>query len=232
MEFVLHIETATSLCGVALFRNGKLFTERLDTEGMNHAEKLHVFMKDVLKAADIRPHDLTAISVSEGPGSYTGLRIGVSAAKGMAFALNKPLVLCSTLAIMANGVKQQLNGESDPFLLSPMLDARRMEVYTAIYNQNLEVINPPSAVVVDDNWKQALPSGSPVYFFGNGMPKSKDVLQLSDARFIENILPLPMYAMDLISEKIRLRLFSDVAYAEPAYLKPYFFATPKRQKSL
>lgn len=232
MEFVLHIETATSLCGVALFSNGKLFTERLEMNGMNHAEKLHVFMEDVMKAAGIKPQDLTAISVSEGPGSYTGLRIGVSAAKGLAFALNKPLILCSTLAIMANGVKQQLNGEPGAYILCPMLDARRMEVYTAAYNKNLEIINPPSAVIVDDNWKQTIPSGSPVYFFGDGMPKSKDVLQLSDAHFVENVLPLPAYALDLISEKIRLKLFSDVAYAEPAYLKPYFFATPKKQKSL
>lgn len=225
---VLHIETATSLCGVALFKDGKLHTERLNNSGMNHAEKLHVFIDEVLSESNISPEQLLAISVSEGPGSYTGLRIGVSAAKGMAYALNKPLILCSTLAIMANGVKQQHLPADEPALLCPMLDARRMEVYTAIYHQNIEIEASPSAIVVNEEWIGTLPKELPLYFFGDGMPKCKDLLNFPEARFIEGILPLPSFALDIITEKMRRHDFSNVAYAEPAYLKPYFFATSKK----
>lgn len=224
MAWILHIETATSLCGVALSKNGECIASISNQEGLNHAEKLHVFIEDILNEHQIKPSDLSAISVSEGPGSYTGLRIGVSAAKGLAYALNIPLVTLSTLQILTAvaKVKYDIKGTA---MFCPMLDARRMEIYTALFNTKLELLKEPRAEIVDENWVKLFSQESTIYFFGDGMNKCKALLSsLSNAQFCEDIFPLPQYACNLSYNKYLNKEFADVAYSEPAYLKPYFFA--------
>lgn len=224
MTWLLHIETATALCGVALGKDGKLVSQRVHTEGLNHAENLHVFIQDCLKEADIAPSDLSAISVSNGPGSYTGLRIGVSAAKGLAYTLQIPLITLPTLAILCENatVKYDLKTNS---LLCPMFDARRMEIYTALYTDNTALIKPAEAVIVDETWVRTFDTEQVTYFFGDGMPKCKELLScLPNAIFLEAVIPLPEQALRLAFSRHQSKTFADVAYAEPDYLKPYFFA--------
>ncbi len=227
MTWLLHIETATSLCGVALSKNGECIATKSNQEGLNHAEKLHVFIEDILNEQQLKPSDLSAISVSAGPGSYTGLRIGVSAAKGLAYALNIPLITLSTLQILSAVVKDKYDLKEKSYLC-PMLDARRMEIYTALFDEKLELLKEPSAEIVDENWGNSFSNEKPIYFFGDGMEKCKTLLSnLSNALFCEDIFPLPQYACELSYIKYVNKLFADVAYSEPAYLKPYFFAKHK-----
>ena len=224
MTWILHIETATSLCGVSLSKDGECMASRTNQEGLNHAEKLHVFIEEVLSEHQLAPSDLSAISVSEGPGSYTGLRIGVSAAKGLAYALNIPLITLSTLQILAAVVKVKYDLK-ETTMLCPMLDARRMEIYTALFSAKLELLKEPSAEIVDENWVKLFPEESVIYFFGDGMNKCKALLSsLPNALFGEDIFPLPQQACGLSYSKYLTKEFADVAYSEPAYLKPYFFA--------
>jgi tRNA threonylcarbamoyladenosine biosynthesis protein TsaB len=224
MTWILHIETATSLCGVALSKNGECIATKSNQEGLNHAEKLHVFIEDILKEQQLKPSDLSAISVSAGPGSYTGLRIGLSAAKGLTYALNIPLLTLSTLQILAAVVKVKYDFNEN-VILCPMLDARRMEIYTALFNEKLELLKEPSAEIVDENWVKLFPKESPIYFFGDGMNKCNTLLSsLPNALFCEDIFPLPQFACKLGYNKYLSKKFADVAYSEPEYLKPYFFA--------
>ncbi|WP_242521405.1 tRNA (adenosine(37)-N6)-threonylcarbamoyltransferase complex dimerization subunit type 1 TsaB [Tamlana sp. s12] len=220
--YILNIETATTNCSVALSKNGKtIVLEEDNDKNYSHAERLHVYIDTVLKEGNITAEDLSAISVSKGPGSYTGLRIGVSAAKGLAYALNKPLIAVLTLEALA----QQVKAESG--VIVAMLDARRMEVYSAVYDMDYHVVRETQAQILDEssfieNLEQGL-----VYFVGSGVEKTKTIIQHPNARFIEGKLPSANYMGEIANMKYKKSDTEDVAYFEPYYLKDFVALKPK-----
>lgn len=225
MSIILNIETATTVCSVSVAKNGEIITLKEVNNGYTHAENLHVFINDILKEANVTPTQLNAIAVSKGPGSYTGLRIGVSAAKGFAYALNIPLIGIDTLATMT---QQALDKSKAKGFFYPMLDARRMEVYTACYNESLEIISPVEAFIVDENSVKQLVKQGPIYFFGDGMPKCKELLNtVQGSNFIDDIYPSAKEMAKLSYNKFTKNVFEDVAYFEPFYLKEFLITSKK-----
>lgn len=225
MCLILNIETATTVCSVSVSDKQNVITCEEVNGGYTHAEDLHVFIKEMLAQAGVQISSLSAVAVSRGPGSYTGLRIGVSAAKGIAYALGIPLISVDTLAVMARAA---LNVNKCDAYYVPMLDARRMEVYCAMFNGQLETVVPVSAHIVAENSLHVFEKEKPVIFFGDGMPKCRNILAgLKDARFIENIVPssevMPFFSYQSFLEK----KFEDVAYFEPYYLKEFLITTKK-----
>jgi len=223
LSFILNIETATKNCSVSIAKNGEtIVCKEIAEEGYSHAEKLHVFIEEVIAEAKITVQDLTAIAVSQGPGSYTGLRIGVSAAKGLCFALNIPLIAVDTLQTLASQAKVS-EGK-----IIPMLDARRMEVYSAVFNTALETERPIQAEVIDENSFAAYTEA--VYFVGDCADKCKAVLTKENFVFLEEIKYPSAAAMSKISyDKYQKSDTVDVAYFEPYYLKDFMMTTPKKQ---
>mgnify|MGYP006204266931 CR=1 FL=1 len=217
MALILCIETATTNCSVALAQNGEVLALKEDyNDQYSHAERLHNFIKEILEENKFTPDDLDAIAVSKGPGSYTGLRIGVSAAKGLCFSLDLPLIAVPTLTSLANQVEQ---GEGD-YIFS-LLDARRMEVYTAGFNANREQILETQAKILDaSSFKEFLEKGR-VVFIGDGVAKFKEVCNHQNARFIEGKLPSAKEMAVLAQVKFLGKDFEDVAYFEPYYLKDF-----------
>jgi tRNA threonylcarbamoyladenosine biosynthesis protein TsaB len=216
MAIVLNIETATTNCSVSLSKDGETLVLKEDNSAeYSHAETLHVFIDDVFRSSHIKPLDINAVAVSKGPGSYTGLRIGVSSAKGLCYALNKPLIAIDTLESLAHQLKIE-NG-----FIVPMLDARRMEVYSAIYNSNLELYREIKAEILTENSYSEILKTSKVYFIGNGVEKTKSLIQHPNAVFIEGKLP-SANDMDVLAEfKYKISDTEDVAYFEPYYLKDF-----------
>ncbi|MCB0446219.1 MAG: tRNA (adenosine(37)-N6)-threonylcarbamoyltransferase complex dimerization subunit type 1 TsaB, partial [Gelidibacter sp.] len=184
MSFILNIETATTNCSVSLSKEGETLVFKEDNNiNYSHAESLHVFINEVLESAKIKPSQLDAIAVSKGPGSYTGLRIGVSAAKGLCFALDKPLISVATLESLAHQIK------IDEGVIVSMLDARRLEVYSAIFDANHQYIRETQAQILDaHSFKEYLEKGN-VYFIGDGVEKTKTLIQHPNAIFINDKLP-------------------------------------------
>jgi len=224
LAYILNIETSTTVCSVSLSKNGELLSLKEINNGYTHAENLHAFIEEAVKEASIQLKDLNAIAISKGPGSYTGLRIGVSAAKGLAYSLNIPLIGIDTLELMTNSA---LTKESN-VVYCPMIDARRMEVYTAVYDKDLKQLKPTEALIVDENSISQFRSYNRVYFFGDGMEKCKTVLStLSNAAFIDNILPGAKAMCDLAFKKYKAKAFEDVAYFEPFYLKDFMILSKK-----
>ncbi len=225
MALILHIETATKNCSVALAKDGILINSIEEySEEYSHAERLHIFIEKLFEESDYNLQDLNAVSVSKGPGSYTGLRIGVSSAKGLCFGLKIPLISIDTLSILATTQKN-----SDYDYLIPMLDARRMEVYTAILNKRLEFKKEIHALVLEeDSFKDYL--GKKLLFFGNGSDKCKELFKNKKFKFIDNIHPSAKNMIILSFEKFKNKDFEDVAYFEPFYLKD--FVALKSKKSL
>ncbi|PWB26530.1 tRNA (adenosine(37)-N6)-threonylcarbamoyltransferase complex dimerization subunit type 1 TsaB [Flavobacterium sp. HTF] len=223
MSFILNIETATKNCSVAIAKNGEtILCKEIAEEGYSHAEKLHVFIEEAIAEAKISVQDLSAIAVSQGPGSYTGLRIGVSAAKGLCFALNLPLIAIDTLQTLASQAKV-----SDGKII-PMLDARRMEVYSEIFNHKLETERPILAEVIDENSFQDI--NETVYFVGDCAEKCKSVLTKENFIFLEEIKYPSAAAMSAISfDKYQKSDTVDVAYFEPYYLKDFMMTTPSKK---
>jgi tRNA threonylcarbamoyladenosine biosynthesis protein TsaB len=218
LPLILNIETSTTLCSVSLAKAGKVLTSKEVNEGYTHAENLHVFIEEVLTKAKIRAKDLNAIGVGSGPGSYTGLRIGVSAAKGLAYVLQVPLIAINTLQIMTAMAFRENRSDS---LFCPMLDARRMEVYVAIFDKDFNTIKETSAQILPEALS-FFDTGKPICFFGDGMPKCKEILkQVPQASFIENIVPSASALAELSYQKHKLGQFEDVAYFEPFYLKNF-----------
>ena len=216
MAIILNIETATTNCSVSLSKDGEILVLKEDnSSGYSHAETLHVFIDDVFKEAKIQPSAIDAIAVSKGPGSYTGLRIGVSTAKGLCFALNKPLIATDTLEALANQIIF-----NDGFIV-PMLDARRMEVYSAIYNSNLELAREIKAEILNEESFKELLEKSKVYFIGNGVEKTKTLIQHPNAVFVEGKLPSAKEMAKLSELKYKKSDTEDVAYFEPYYLKDF-----------
>ena len=216
MALVLNIETATTNCSVSLSKDGETLVLKEDNSlGFSHAETLHLFIDDLFKISKLKPSEIDAVAVSKGPGSYTGLRIGVSSAKGLCFALDKPLISISTLESLAHQVKQ-----NDGFII-PMLDARRMEVYSAIYNSNLELHREIKAEILTEESYAELLETNKIYFIGNGVEKTKNLIQHPNAIFIEGKLP-SANEMSLLAEiKYKISDTEDVAYFEPYYLKDF-----------
>jgi tRNA threonylcarbamoyladenosine biosynthesis protein TsaB len=223
LSFILNIETATKNCSVAISKNGEtILCKEIAEEGYSHAEKLHVFIEEAIAEAKISVQDLVAVAVSQGPGSYTGLRIGVSAAKGLCFALNLPLIAVDTLQTLASQAKV-----SDGKII-PMLDARRMEVYSEIFNAKLETERPILAEVIDENSFQDI--NETVYFVGDCAEKCKTVLTKENFIFLEDIKYPSAAAMSKISfDKYQKSDTVDVAYFEPYYLKDFMMTTPSKK---
>jgi tRNA threonylcarbamoyladenosine biosynthesis protein TsaB len=223
VSYILNIETATKNCSVALAKEGKtLICKEIAEEGYSHAERLHVFIEEVIAEAGIIFGDLVAVAVSQGPGSYTGLRIGVSAAKGLCFALNIPLIAVDTLQTLASQVRI-----SDGFIV-PMIDARRMEVYSAIFDSNFEKKRVVQAEIIEEdsfsNFEETL------YFVGDCSEKVKTVLIKDNFVFLETILYPSANEMSILSfDKYQKSDTVDVAYFEPYYLKDFMVTTPKKK---
>jgi tRNA threonylcarbamoyladenosine biosynthesis protein TsaB len=219
LSLILNIETSTTLCSVSLAEAGKLIASKEVNEGFTHAENLHVFVDEVLKKSGKSVKDLKAVAVGCGPGSYTGLRIGVSAAKGFAYALNIPLISVNTLQTMAG---MAVTKNKSDVLFCPMLDARRMEVYTAIFDKELNFIKETSAQIISEDALSFFTTGKPICFFGDGMPKCKEVLKkIPDSSFMENVIPSAEALAQLSFGKFLKGQFEDVAYFEPFYLKDF-----------
>ena len=217
---ILHIETSTNVCSVALSEDGKLLFSKSNAEGMNHAALLSVFIAEVFETFNLSEKKLDAVAVSSGPGSYTGLRIGVSTAKGLCFGLDIPLIAVSTLEIMTVQAKKTLH-ELENSLFCPMIDARRMEVYSAFYDVKGEMKREISAdIITPDSYAEIL-NNQPVYFFGNGADKCKSSLIHSNALFIDNIFPLAENMIQLAEKAFIEKRFVDTAYFEPFYLKEF-----------
>ncbi|MHB8260320.1 MAG: tRNA (adenosine(37)-N6)-threonylcarbamoyltransferase complex dimerization subunit type 1 TsaB [Bacteroidia bacterium] len=236
---ILCLETSSTVCSVCVTANDKVLTYKETNNGYSHSESLHVFIQDVLKEANLTVKQISAVAVSKGPGSYTGLRIGVSSAKGLCYALQIPLISIDTLQSMAYAVASKkaplscgeglgVRSKQEDMLYCPMLDARRMEVYCAVYNRDLETIIPVNALVLDEKSVEVFTLNKPICFFGDGMPKAKDLLQSKGhSLFIEAIFPSSLSMAALAFKKFGLQQFEDVAYFEPFYLKE-FFTTAKK----
>jgi tRNA threonylcarbamoyladenosine biosynthesis protein TsaB len=227
VALILLLESSASVCSVALSRDGQVISIRENSEGNKHAELLSVFCEEVMQHAHVRPADLDAVCVSGGPGSYTGLRIGASTAKGYCYALNIPLIAVPTLEALAFGIKEDA-AASD--LLAPMIDARRMEVYTAVFDTELNNIAPVLPHVLDENSYKQFLDQKVVWFGGDGMPKAKELLSAyPNARFSERCTQSAAYFAVLAEKKFQLKQFEDIAYYVPFYLKN-FQPGPKRSQ--
>ncbi|MEC8853065.1 MAG: tRNA (adenosine(37)-N6)-threonylcarbamoyltransferase complex dimerization subunit type 1 TsaB [Bacteroidota bacterium] len=217
MALFLLIETATKSCSVSLSSENKIIAcEEEVNEQYSHAEKLTVFITELFKTQDFTIKDLDAVAVSKGPGSYTGLRISVSTAKGLCYALDIPLISVSTLKAMAFGMAQKEKSD----LYCPMIDARRMEVYNAFYNStNKEIRGIQADIIEACSYQKEL--DKKVLFFGDGAEKCKQMIQHPNARFIDGIFPSSKDMLEIANEKFAEKDFEDIAYFEPFYLKDF-----------
>ena len=227
MSCILHIETSTNVCSVAVSEDGKVIFDKADRTGNNHAEALGSFVDEAMSFADSHAIPLDAVAVSGGPGSYTGLRIGVSMAKGVCYALDIPLLSVPTLQLMCVPVLLRYDEMEDNALLCPMTDARRMEVYAALYDRALKPVREIQADVVDADTYRKWLDERPVYFFGNGAAKCMETIAHPNARLIEGIEPLAKWMMPLAEKKMLNDIHEDVAYYVPFYLKDFVAKTPK-----
>lgn len=227
MSCILHIETSTSVCSVAVSEDSHVIFDQEDHSGPNHAERLGSMVDEALSFTDNHAIPFDAVAVSCGPGSYTGLRIGVSMAKGICYGRNLKLIAVPTLELMCVPVLLREMVE-DNALLCPMIDARRMEVYAGIYDRALHEVRPVSAdVVSEETYKQWLDE-RPVYFFGNGAAKCMETINHPNAHLIEGIEPLAKWMQPLAERRLLNEQTEDVAYFEPFYLKDYVAKMPKK----
>ena len=223
---ILHIETATRVCSCALSSNGDLVFNRESYEEQSHATLLGVFVEEAVKFSRENDLQIHAVAVSSGPGSYTGLRIGVSEAKGIAYGLDAKLIGIPTLEIMAKMVSETIDSD---VLLCPMIDARRMEVYTAVYDSSMNQLEPISAKIIDEESFADLLAKNKVAFFGDGAFKCKDVISHPNAIFIPEVHPLASGMIPLSAISYQNAQFEDIAYFEPFYLKDFVATKPKNK---
>ena len=227
MSCILNIETSTDVCSVSVSQDGACIFSQEDHEGPNHAVKLGTFVDEALSFADSHAIPLDAVAVSCGPGSYTGLRIGASMAKGICFGQDLKLIAVPTLELMAVPVLLREEVE-DGALLCPMIDARRMEVYSAVYDRALHEVRGIQADVVDaETYREYLDRG-PVYFFGNGAEKCMVVINHPNARLIKGVEPLAKWMFPIAERRIAQEKYEDVAYFVPFYLKDFVAHQPKK----
>lgn len=215
MAYILNIETSTTNCSVSLFNDLELIDcLEENTQDYSHSKSLHVFIDSVLKNSKLKPKDLSAISVSKGPGSYTGLRIGVASAKGLCFALDIPLISIETLKILSENT-------SNKGIVIPCLDARRMEVYSAVFNNKNERIRDTRAEILNEDSFNKYLSVDEVYFIGNANKKIKEIIAHKNARFIDDVLPSSRQMGALSFNKFKNNQFEDLNNFEPLYLKDF-----------
>ena len=228
MSRIILIETSTSLCSTALVEDGKVVCERISDEPRAHASKTALFVSEMLSEKGLKVSDCDAVAVSKGPGSYTGLRVGVSTAKGLCFGAGIPMISVGTLDTL---VWQALDGNMLPEgcrYIIPMIDARRMEVYTGIFTPDGKQISPTVAQIIDaDSFKDQLAEG-PVLFIGDGADKCKDTLTSPNARFIQ-CCPKAASLMHPAIVALEVKRFEDVAYFEPFYLKEFITTVSKKK---
>lgn len=223
---ILHIETSTNVCSVAVSENGKCVFSKLNDEGQNHAALLSLFIADAMKSIATKSQKLDAVAVSSGPGSYTGLRIGVSTAKGLCYGFGIPLIAVSTLEVLTAHATETV-GKIENALFCPMIDARRMEVYAAFYNSVGDIQREIAADIIDENSYAEMLKQQVIYFFGNGADKLKTTLTHANVRFIDQLFPNAENMIALAEKAFQEQKFVDVAYFEPFYLKEFQTTAPK-----
>ena len=228
MSCILNIETSTNVCSVSVSENGACIFNQEDHTGPNHNERLGKFVDEALSFAESHAIPLGAVAVSCGPGSYTGLRIGTSMAKGVCYGRGVSLVAIPTLELMCVPVLLQEMVKEENALLCPMIDARRMEVYAQIFDRALHEVRPIQADVVDADTYRKYLDERPVYFFGNGAAKCMDVIAHPNARYIDGIEPLAKNMFPLAERRIAQGQTEDVAYFVPFYLKDFVAKMPKK----
>lgn len=221
MSWILQIDTALETAFVSLSFKGKLVAERSNFSQKDHASFLQPAIALLVKEAGISLAQIDAVAVVEGPGSYTGLRVGMASAKGLCYALNKPLITISSLKLLAAIAKFQINDIDTNDLICPMIDARRMEVFTAVYDAELEIVLPPCAMELDKFSFVNLMLNKKIYFLGNGATKWATICDENNAVFLK-ISYISLIMSELAWNKFLKASFSDVAYTEPAYLKDFF----------
>tara|TARA_R110001592_G_scaffold82034_1_gene243150 strand:- start:2393 stop:3079 length:687 start_codon:yes stop_codon:yes gene_type:complete len=225
LSIILNIETATKNCSVSIADKGKILAiKELNNGNYSHAEVLHPFIVDVLREANITSDYIDAVAVSKGPGSYTGLRIGVSAAKGLCFAFDKPLISIDTLTSLSHSIT------IDNGFIVPMIDARRMEVYAAVFNEKNELIREIKADIIDESSFSEYLKISKVYFLGDGAQKCKETILHENAVFVDNKFPSAKEMAQLSYDKYKISDIENVAYFEPFYLKD-FVVIPEKKKN-
>ncbi|WP_396635586.1 tRNA (adenosine(37)-N6)-threonylcarbamoyltransferase complex dimerization subunit type 1 TsaB [Maribacter sp. R77961] len=225
MGLILNLETATTNCSVCIARGTEILAMREDNApNYSHSEQLHLFIEECLEEAGLKSTDLEAVAVSKGPGSYTGLRIGVSAAKGLCYALNIPLIAIPTLESMAS---QSISNKTDYII--PVLDARRMEVYAAIFDESLNEVSPTKAEIIDENSFSNYYENNRVHILGSGAEKIAATLNDPNITYNFNTYPSSKEMVSLANKKYRQKDFEDVAYFEPYYLKDFMLQTKKKQ---
>ncbi len=234
MAVILNIETSTEVCAVNVAQDGQVLFERESSEGLNHSQMLTVFIEEIFSEKGFSPRKLNAVAVSKGPGSYTGLRIGVSVAKGLCFSLDIPLLAVGTLEVLgrytAANQERYLGKREESALFCPMIDARRMEVYTAVYNADGEPIRPVSAKIIDKNSFSSLFEQHHVLFFGNGAEKCRQELFHPNALFAGPSKASARFMINYSEEKYMNNDWEDVAYFEPFYLKNFIATVPGKKK--
>ena len=234
MGLILNIETATNVCSVALANDGKLISFKESLKDKSHSSLLSVFIEEILKENKISISHLDAVAVSKGPGSYTGLRIGVSTAKGLCYGGNIPLISLNTLNIMAFGIinNQILNKMTftsiNKTLLCPMIDARRLEVFTAIFDHLNRTIEDTRAIIINSSSYDKYLNNKKLIFFGTGANKCSKIIKSKNALFIENFNTSARYMISLSEDAYKNEKFENVAYFEPFYLKDFIATVPKK----
>lgn len=227
MSLILNIETSTSVCSASIAKNGEVLAIRESFEDKSHATLITVFVEELLSELSITAAELDAVAVSEGPGSYTGLRIGVSVAKGICYANNIPLIAVNTLQAMAIMAKKAKS--INEALYCPMIDARRMEVYSALFDAQMKVARKTIAEIIDENSYASELKQRPIIFMGNGAEKCKGHITSDNAVFLEGIYPSAKYMAMLAEQDFNNHNFKDVAYFEPFYLKDFVATIPKKK---
>ena len=228
MAVILNIDTTTAVCSAALTAEGMILCHAEEFEGRNHAAMLSGFIKKCLDFAAEKELKLEAVAVSLGPGSYTGLRIGLSEAKGLAYALSLPLIGINTLELMATRVMFSTDDIDPDSILVPMIDARRMEVFTAAYDFGLSVLREPGPMILDENsYADIIATGRPVLIFGDGSDKAAGVLNAPNVQHVPGVVPLAVDMVALAERAYARRDFLDLAYSTPLYLKDFQATKPK-----
>lgn len=231
MANILNIETSTNVCSVALSSEGGILVHHEDYSGQNHAQLLSGYIEDVLKYTTSREIKLDAVAVSIGPGSYTGLRIGLSEAKGLCFGLDIPLIGVDTLKLLSVSVMFNQMIDDSEALFVPMIDARRMEVFTGVYDLALNEITKPMPLIIDDTaFYELLNSGNKLIFFGSGAEKAYEAIKHENIQYIPNIKPVALEMVALSERAFRTNDFLDLAYSTPKYLKEFQATTPRKDK--
>jgi tRNA threonylcarbamoyladenosine biosynthesis protein TsaB len=233
MARILLLDTATEVCSAALSENGEILSFREKSDGFRHSELLTIFIGELLHEAGWSVSELDSVCVSRGPGSYTGLRIGVSVAKGMCYGLNIPLIAVSSLHSMADHVAQNIHSwhgsDNEGDFLCPMLDARRMEIYTALFDISGKQVTGIKAEIIHENsFSEELDSGK-IFFFGNGALKCKSIIRHPEAFFIDDIHASARFMSRIACDRFKNKKFENVAYFEPFYLKDFVATIPKNK---